>query len=379
MKPASLLTEKDTALPQKTPPSFIPCFFFYQLGEVKAFIRLLHDGNVDAIPKTSSDPPRCIAKAAASTVAVDGEPFLTLPVLHSFVEGGEAFLAERERSALAHEEARQDVTLKADVGGVNGAASRAEKDRMAVGEASRPGGVQRPVDSWDEMVLLELLKSVFARAPGNEDCDVGFGRGGGLRGHLDSFDVDGDGVLKPHEFGASLHSLGAKEKKFNGRRCVDDLVSRFRRDDHDESKEGNDDGVSIAKIAQWFNDKSGAESSREHASHGFRSTDGECRDKERLSGEEARAGELAPEEVLRRAVRLAESRGTTLERAFARLDESGNGFITLRQLLRGLDQLGVFKEVRGIVAGHGWIVLVFLEPNRFVLIFIHCSRPTQKG
>lgn len=349
-----MIEKKDIATP-KDAHAVYPISPFYQFGEVKAFIRLLQDGNVGVIPQASSDPPRC----SEGTATVDGEPFLTLPVLHSFVEGGEAFLAERERSAVLHEESCRDATLKAD-------ASRAEQKAMSVGEASRLGGVQRPPDSWDEKLLLELLKGVFDRAPGNEECGVGFGRGGGLRGHLDSFDVDGDGVLNPQEFAASLHSLGAKAKRFNGRRCVDDLVSRFRRDCHDEFKEGSDDGVSIAKIAQWFSDTS---EGREHGSHGFRSTDGDCREKERLSGE-VRARELVPGEALRRAVRLAESKGTTLERAFARLDESGNGFITLRQLLRGLDQLGVFKEVREIVAEHGWIVLIFLEPNRFVMVFV---------
>lgn len=350
MKLAPLLTEENDTVTLKDTRVVHPVFPFYQLGEVKAFIRLLQDGNVDTIPQASSDLPRCSAGAAA----VDGEPFLTLPVLHSFVEGGEAFLAERERSAVVHEESCRNAILKAD-------SSRAEQKEKAIGEASRPDGVERPPDSWDEKLLLELLKGVFDRAPDNVECDVGFGRGGGLRGHLDSFDVDGDGVLNPQEFAASLHSLGAKVKTFNERRCVDYLISRFRRDCHDECKEGSDDGVSIAKIAQWFSDASGG---REHGSHGSRSTDGDCRDKERLS-REARARELVPGGTLRRAVRLAESKGTTLERAFARLDDSGNGFITLRQLLRGLDQLGVFKEVTGIVVEHDWIVSIILEHSRF--------------
>lgn len=368
-KAVPLPSTSSAAAPSSPPPGLV-----LQLGEVKGFIRLLQDVDDDIPAKGASS-----SSAARSKVDV----FLTLPALEAFVEGGDTFLAQKERAALARRQSR-DAISSADRGPPEPATGSAKKESDGVGAlAPRPR-----INSWaaeaaegdsdgtygkggdKERALLERLRSTLARAAAatasqnGEDVGGGGGGGGGkvtedgVRGHLDSFDVDGDGVLLPEELVAALRSLGARGGEFFGRHGVNALVSRFR-EGGDKPAAGTPNGASVVKLAWWFDEQQStgvrpADSAMDHrGSSNSSGRDGPAsspppgkeRGKRTGGPDTEEKGGVVAGGALQRAVRLAEAKGTTLERTFARLDDNGDGFITLRQLLRGLDQLGVFEQV----------------------------------
>ncbi|CAM9603690.1 unnamed protein product [Ectocarpus sp. 12 AP-2014] len=336
-------------------------FRWTTLGEVKGFIRLLQEdeAEVDAARRTSSS---------------DSEVFLTLPALEAFVEGGDAFLARKERAALARRQSQEALLAKeharaeaaaasltqASSGAASASRTRANswfagEDEVAADTNDIRGAYGKGTEN--ERELLERLRVVLARAAGKasrdgEDSDGCGGASlddGGVRGYLDSFDVDGDGVLRPEELVASLRSLGARGREFHGRKGVNALLSLFC-DGTESPAAGARIGASVVKIAWWFAEQvssktASASAAAEH--NGGRSSSnvrsgmlrGEPGD-DRVREETSRVG---AGDALRRAVGIAEAKGTTMERTFARLDDDGDGFITLRQLLRGLDQLGVLE------------------------------------
>lgn len=354
--------------------------FVRKLGEVKAFICLLQDDD-PAQAGTPRQPPIADVTTTQSTTLAPSSPgsevFLTLPALEAFVEGGDAYLSRKECAAVARGQSRDAAS--SDLHGLKEAqaASKRSKQDATGAEASN----RRPrADSWaavendpggdagegskghgrapeEEGPLLERLKAVLARAPGattrNNEEGVGANMsmsGEGVRGHLDSFDVDGDGVLQTQDLIAALRSLGAKGEEFRGRRGVEAIMHRFR-DNTDRpasSSAGSQIGVTIVKLAWWFEEQAGTDDGGADAADDRR-TCGRITTKEdgskTVENGGTTAGGFAAGEALRKAVRLAEAKGRTLERTFARLDDDGDGFITLRQLLRGLDQLGVFEKV----------------------------------
>lgn len=359
--------------PFRCPPLY-PCLVV-QLGEVKGFIRLLQeDDDTTAQGAASSSATRSKATPLSSSADI----FLTLPALEAFVEGGDVFLAQKERAALARRQSR-DAISSADHGSREPTPGSAKEGSNGVGaRASRPrtnSWAAEAVDGDDdgaygkggekEGALLESLRSTLARAAAatsQDGEDIGGGGGGrmneeGVRGHLDSFDVDGDGVLLPAELVAALRSLGARGGEFFGRHGLNAIVFRFR-DGGDKPAAGTTKGASVVKLAWWFDEQESREvrpvvSAVGHGGSSNSGSGGPASDAppgrrkfRRTSGDDSETGGVVAGEALRRAVRLAEANGTTLERTFARLDDDGDGFITLRQLLRGLDQLGVFEQVR---------------------------------
>lgn len=299
--------------------------------------------------------------------------FLTLPALEAFVEGGDAFLVQKERAALARRQSR-DAISSADRGPPEPTTGSVEQGSIGAGaQVSRPrtsswtaaGAVEGDTDGAygkggeKESALLERLRSTLARAaatPSQDGEDVGGGGGrrmseDGVRGHLDSFDVDGDGVLLPEELVAALRSLGARGGEFFGRHGVDALVSRFR-DGGDKPAAGAPNGASAVKLAWWFDEQESTEARPASSAVGHRggpassAPPGKATGRRTSGADTETTGGVVAGEALRRAVILAEANGTTLERTFARLDDDGDGFITFRQLLRGLDQLGVFEQVK---------------------------------
>lgn len=364
---------------------------FLQLGEVKGFIRLLQDDDDDNGDDTNAATTAAQGEGSSSrrsstapTSSSGVEVFLTLPALEAFVEGGDAFLARKERAALARRQsqealvtcARTAATLEStkEVNtGEGESASRPRISSWAAAVDSGPecdGGDAHGKGGEKEGPLLARLRATLARAitaaatsqNGNDagrNGDTSLGEDG-VRGHLDSFDVDGDGVLQPGELVAALRSLGARGGEFFGRSGVNALVSRFRDGGEKSLAVGALNGASVVKIAVWFHEQESTEEARsavDAAAIDRRSSNsGGSASNGALSGGKAgdkreggvkmgtERGSVAGE-ALRRAVRLAEAKGVSLERTFARLDDDGDGFITLRQLLRGLDQLGVFAQV----------------------------------
>lgn len=342
----------------------------FQLGEVKSFIRLLQEDDINAAasPKHTRHPSTNVGEQDETSTE---DLFLTLPVLEAFVDGGEAFLANKKRAALARRQSRDVSSV-----GVHPTATEsmgtADVTNTKKDDICRPG--MRRANSWTEEgdledadndrsihrgsekeeMLLDHLKGVLARVQPTAPSKAG-GRvdlGGGVRDYLDSFGAERDGVLSVEEFVAALRSLGVRGEEFHRRSGVEALISRFR--DGGNTSAGAEHGASIAKIAWWFDEQVATEPSvgdtanRRDSNGSTHEGDSGSPGNERTLGNET--GVVGNEkfvagEALRRAVRLAEAKGTTLERTFARLDEDGDGFITLRQLLRGLDQLGVFEQV----------------------------------
>lgn len=334
---------------------------------MKSFIRLLQDDD---------DGDDEHVTAAQSTIA-NRELFLTLPALKAFVAGGDAFLAENERAALARQQslevaprpiehsqrrAAAEITVRLSEGDetphFGRKITRADSWSGKEGQDIEGPGATLKFGKGDkqEEALLERLRVVLLRVqPASQTGESG---GGGVRGYLESFDVNSDGVLSSVELVAVLRSLGAKGGDFDGQRGLSALVSsRFRDGSRNAAASVDQEGASIVKIVWWFDDQrtrtvaskqgEGDTCSSRRKCSGGGAEDQQVREGARKTLEEQgrRAREFVPGEALRRAVRLAEAKGTTLERTFARLDEDGDGFITLRQLLRGLDQLGVFEQV----------------------------------
>lgn len=334
---------------------------------MKSFVRLLHDDVVDT-PAATLDgtiPPK--SRASTQDMVPAREMFLTLPALEAFVEGGDAFLAKKERAALTRQQSRDASSLdhnrlaRPESMGSKGEGTPAGGENISCRGISRASswttveglkpsagsGITSELGDEKERALLEQLMAVLALVPHGESKQAsGGGDGHGVRGHLESFDVDSDGVLSAEEFIAALRSLGARGGTFHGRVGVETLVSRFR--DGRVSIAGTQNGASIVKITWWFDELSKAGRKTHHAFDPMSSNNDKVGVSRSAEEHEHGHGKdnSAAGETLRRAVRLAEAKGTTLERTFACLDEDGDGFITLRQLLRGLDQLGVFEQVR---------------------------------
>lgn len=297
---------------------------------------------------------------------------MTLQGLQAFVEGGDAYLEQRASKfePSRRQQQHRDFAKVADhekpaitpadssaanaTGpGITRASSWSEEEREIDHDGNaKPGGL-------NEDAVLSQLQLTFRRA--GEDSKMthieGGGDGGGcgdaVEGHLCSFDLDDDGRLSKKEFTAALRSLGGQGSDFGGTKGMAVMISQFG--------DGKGDGVSIIDMTRWFErrvveerETKGTTSSGGQLREAGRASrenyeGGDGRQKERHTERGTRRGldvDSADGERLRRAVRTAESKGTTLERTFARLDENGDGTITLRQLLRGLDQMGVFKQVK---------------------------------
>lgn len=325
--------------------------FFVQLGEVKGLIRLLQDDPEDL---TAGDAPPARAQAPVEV--------LTLPALQKFVEGGEAYLARRANEAQILRRERRSKKSKSSQDDTPAAPPQEKSfaaDQVPRREMTRASSwsdeeldqeTQENTEKREERILGQLQSVLSHALQGSRETAVTGGNKrreyGNISRYLSSFDLDDDGRLSRSEFASALFSLGGQARDFDGGKGMKALALRF----------GEETGavISISKVVQWF------ESRTREKRHSKVSVGGDAiegverrgdREREMSSCQPGRRGRHEvvgnmPAEALQRAVRVAESRGTTLERTFARLDEDGDGFITLRQLLRGLDQMRVFEQVR---------------------------------
>lgn len=319
---------------------------------MKSLIRLLQDDGVESFTKKTFVKEDVVVEV------------LTLPALQAFVEGGEEYLARRANEAqkrqprwrsgtsryLQHDDPTAPSADSSRTKIITRSSSWSEEERDHNPDEEIPENKEQSEDA-----ILKQLQVVLSRA--FQDSTVaadGVGRGGRedmIEGYLKSFDLDDDGILSPQEFEATLRSLGGQGRNFGRRKEMKALVDRFS---------GGKSGVSIIEIARWFDsriickhDSTATIGGERPPTSAGRRGEAESRPNKDGSGQGNKHGAKrtgtdvadAPEQALQRAVRIAESKGTTLERTFARLDEDGDGFITVRQLLRGLDQMGVFEQV----------------------------------
>lgn len=339
----------------------------HQLGEVKSFLRLLQDDDQDFLAGATIGRMKDLEKPGGGAVPSTfvGRPsttgdFLTLPMLQAFVDGGDEFLASRKRSFQELEQRKSDDIPRKESSGSSFSAETAVKSGAdkADSDARSRRSIPR-VNSWtdDETepgggvtvehkdILLDKLQATLYNVTGGPETrdNNSRGCGGGVCGYLSSFDIDDDGRLSTKEFMTALRSLGARGAQFGRHRGLRLLVEHFGSGDR-TSNLGDDDYISISNIVGWQN-RSGALERNGDSEH--------CKDnpiqsgirEERDGTARVRAKDHVAGEALQRAIRISEARGTTLERTFARLDEDGDGYITLRQLLRGLEGMGVFEHV----------------------------------
>lgn len=317
-------------------------FYLIQRGEVKSLIRLLQYDGVESFTKGRSVDEGVVAEV------------LTLPALQAFVDGGEEYLAQRanevqERPSRRHSGTcgnlqRDDPTAppgdfsKSKLITRTNSWSEEDSDHK-LEEKPRQNKELREKVIWQQ--LQDVLDRICQRSTLSTNGRATNGHEEMIEGYLKSFDLDDDGRLSAQEFQASLRSLGGQGKTFGGREATKALADRFS---------GGKSGVSIIEIARWYDSCIDGEGTlslagrRGEINHG--SSKGEREQEEKRGTRQTRTNVAnARDQALQKAVRIAESRGTTLERTFARLDEDGDGFITLRQLLRGLDQMRVFEQV----------------------------------
>lgn len=353
---------------------------------MKSFIRLLQDDG-STMPERGTSVETSAAHQADTSPPEERQLFLSLPALEAFVEGGEEFLDQKEAAALTRRhESRctsfpfpsKAYSLADDKPGVGstiegtGAHGKAVSAIVRVNSWTNIEGLDKGSEGEfdEEKVLLERLRGVLSRAVvdcPSEACSEGdyYNRGGSVRDFLESFDVSGKGLLSKEELVAALRSLGGRGSEFYGRRGIDIVSSRFAEkvsstvaNEGDGGTERDGEGVSIVKLSWWFDDVAergireigNAEASRRQSRRDSNDRGAAASDERRAGsqefGEKVVSGNNFAGGALREAVRRSEvAKDTTLERTFARLDEDGDGFITLRQLLRGLDQLGVFEQV----------------------------------
>lgn len=350
-----------------------------QLGEVRSFIRLLQDGDKAdgaipdvADPNKNTEGLQILNKPPTS----DGE-VLTLAMLQAFVDGGDAFLERREAELQKRQQQHQqqqhhqqqqrrrdsswqhrDIFATLPASAISSAAETgislpivSRRSSWTEDDDDDNDQSRIPTDDQEEARLAQL-RVVFDRTTQSTDAAAATTGGGGLRGHLSSFDLDDSATLSVQQLAAAIRSLGGRGIDFGGLRGLKVLMCKL-------SGAGTDSAarVSINELVRWFDGCGASQPARDAARHdvaGVRGGDDNGRGRKMDdggSGKRAaghrRIGETTAGEALRRAIRLAEAKGTTLERTFARLDEDGDGFITLRQLLRGLDGMGVFEHVSG--------------------------------
>lgn len=321
---------------------------------MRSFIRLLQEYD-QGDPTRASTAARSGRGGGGSQAQAEEEPgeFLTLRALEAFVDGDEDFLARCERGLLRREQSRSDGRCGRGRGPVTAPPARNEGSLLPLTRASSWTDEDGDEDDEGQLVgtvdgtggrsleqpeghLLEKLKAVLGSAA--DALGGRAGSGGGIEGHLSSFDLDDDGALSVEELAAALRSCGARGGQLGGLRGLRSLARHLG-----GGRVGGDKTLSIARIVDWSSppeDRGRREISaggRDPPGGGGLGGAGGSRDETRSAG--------LPGAALQRAVRLAEGRGVTLERTFARLDDDGDGYITLGQLLRGLDGMGIFQHV----------------------------------
>lgn len=300
-------------------------------------------------------------------------------------------------SKLASEKQRSEVRLPRprssswtdDQEGEGGAEGGVALDSKAPSQAQQ---LEHLCDSL--RVLLSKVKDDSMTSSKNDDQDLRRKRDG-VRGYLDSFDVGTEGRLSLKEFSGALGSLGASGKDFGGYKGLKALMKHIR------GLNSDDECVSIRKVVEWccHDTRTGTgtgtgtrtgtgtgtgtgtntglagppttattatTATRPGVAHMADIGGNNTETRSQLEQNRCERGDGSVQggkghgqrerackplrrrddgRTLQRAIELAEGKGTTLERTFARLDEDGDGYITLRQLLHGLNRMGVFEHV----------------------------------
>ncbi|CAM9427412.1 unnamed protein product [Discosporangium mesarthrocarpum] len=270
-----------------------------------------------------------------------------------FVKEGTSFL-----TALQHEAARPAITLSSGPKEVEIVALSSSKVQPSppfwgVDRREKEGGGKGVGGPTNESVVLQALRSALHRAErGVRGAEFSQPARRNIpkmmaQSVLESFDADDDGRLGPQELGYALRSLGARPEDFGGPGALQILEDRFGGWDGNRRGVG---GVQIEELLKWHHEgcrerARGRDGGDEHGSGdgGGRGTNGRKESSpRRLRNTDSDSAVVAS---LRAAVRASEARGLTMERTFARLDNDGDGRITLKEFLRGLDQMDVFQRV----------------------------------
>jgi Ca2+-binding EF-hand superfamily protein len=223
--------------------------------------------------------------------------------------------------------------------------SRAEAD---LSKARRPSRLSIGKEAQAEAAEAEeLLRRSLSRVAS----------GTPLSSHFSSFDHDSTGVLDVRMFDMALRSLGITVQDLS-RSTAHAAMRGISGSAHPV------ESVSLKTLSSWLGP----------LARPLRSRTADQRDDDSDDRQSHLTSKHEELNELRAAIRRAETKGSSLERALAPLDSDGDGFLSIKQLYAGLEDMGVLDAASPAAASEVIDAMTDSAGMIDLVAFIRCMR-----